>query len=145
MMVKFKSVGSRGILSTGGCDQYSTLEDGADEAQLRLSRDGLLGAHNIFSQEGGGGGVTSRRSFEPRAHAVEADLGHGHHVPAGGSGVGGQARELRLVEEAGEHAPLGRGDAHLDVELPRDLVRSSERGTADLVVRPLHCKEGLVR
>ena len=69
-MVRFEHLGKLPVLSTGGWDQYSAMNDGDDQAQIVMNGDGILGAHNIFGSSdggGGGGGVTS-----PAGARVEA-------------------------------------------------------------------------
>ena len=46
-MVRF-GLGKLPVLSTGGWDQYSAMNDGDDQAQIVMNGDGILGAHNIF-------------------------------------------------------------------------------------------------
>jgi len=43
IMVKFRAICQRPLLSTGGWDQYTQMQDGDEPAQLVLSDDGALG------------------------------------------------------------------------------------------------------
>lgn len=52
-MIKFTHAGARSLLSTGGWDQFTRMEEGDDTAQVTIDRAGRLGAHGTFSAEGG--------------------------------------------------------------------------------------------
>jgi len=51
-MIKLKRAGARSLISTGGWDQFTRMEEGDDAAQVIIDRAGRLGAHGIFSAEG---------------------------------------------------------------------------------------------
>ena len=79
-MVKFSNVGHRGLLSTGGWDQFTKLAEGDDEAQLVMNDDGCIGSHGIFgvAMQGrarhgrGSGGGDGRSGRHPRARCQVA-------------------------------------------------------------------------
>jgi len=52
-MMKLNHICARGVLSTGGWDEWSKLNDGDDQAQLCLNDAGVLGAHGTFTSDGG--------------------------------------------------------------------------------------------
>jgi len=74
LMVKFHSIGSRHLLSTGGWDQFTQMQEGDDHAQWLLSDDGSVGALNTFTSEGGGGGSQGGRLKESTWHAISISV-----------------------------------------------------------------------
>ena len=56
MMVRMSHVAARGVMSTGGWDQWNQLGDGDEESQIVMNDRGVLGAHDSFAGDGGNGG-----------------------------------------------------------------------------------------
>ena len=54
-MIKLPTVSRRGLLSTAGWDQFSAAAEGDEAAQVMINDDGAIGAHGIYSAEGGSG------------------------------------------------------------------------------------------
>jgi len=71
MMIKLPNVSSRPLLSTGGWDQYTKMQEGDDHAQLVLSDSGVLGTVSTFASEGGAEGAEGAAALKPNTwHAI---------------------------------------------------------------------------
>ena len=79
LMVKMHQIGSRHLLSTGGWDQFTQMQEGDDPAQWLLSDDGSVGTLNTFtSSEGDAAGAGASegegRIKESTWHAISISV-----------------------------------------------------------------------
>jgi len=75
MMMRVSHVSARGVMSSGGWDQWNQLGDGDEPAQIVMNDRGAIGSHNSFSLDGGSGSQVASGQWCAVSFAVDTIYG----------------------------------------------------------------------
>lgn len=105
MMLRVSHVSARGVMSSGGWDQWNQLGDGDEPAQIVMNDRGAIGSHNSFSLDGGGGSQVVSGQWCAVSFAVDTIYGTIRTFVNGGESA--VVRSPKICKD-GQHALKGR-------------------------------------